>query len=562
MGALKDYLEASSIAGLSFLSSSKSLWSRSTWISAVIFSFFFAIYQIDSTFKSWDKNPVTIDMEILPISRVKLPGITVCPPKGSHTGLNYDLIRARNITLDNKDRQEMINYAVDHLIDDEVLMANVDMFTNADAPRHAFEGHTSFVTKPLKLGDRMKWYFATSTTSGSVNNTWFGEIFELAKFIPVGTWSCKIIVNYHLKMFHPGSYFVIEIQLDIDDDHEIFNMIYPDEYRDIFNLGEYFSGNKTLKRKIPIQHFFWKKHGRTVQITYERKWDQGYFLPWEKTRITGFHVKWYFEDENGETIDVYQPPAFMDAYTLAFQQFVNLVNTGVTIKGIAVEDIWERLNGLKRDWIIETKHDLEDESSPKYMKINDIEVLLSKFSDNIRVIQNRNLNNDISDEIIKIGYKMFTKLILCPAGRGDNNFLDNIRQKRLLFRLYIIVSPLIYLEGNQQLHWTSIYKIFNNLLNTSEPRMILQELFQIAKKDGEKIAMTVSGHLLQMIDNKMHLQYGIIKTAMFSNEYLGNSSNHHFFTVLKNEIDSCIKLGDCQPILGKMESIGENLEIK
>ena len=88
--------------------------------------------------------------------------------------------------------------------------------------------------------------------------------------------------------------------------------------------------------------------------------------------------------------------------------------------------------------------------------------------------------------------------------------------------------------------------------------MILQELFQIAtRKDGEKFAMTVSGHLLQMIDKKIHLQYGIKKTAMFSNECLGNSSNHPFFTVLKNEIDSCIKLGDCQSLLGKLKSIGD-----
>ena len=119
----------------------------------------------------------------------------------------------------------------------------------------------------------------------------------------------------------------------------------------------------------------------------------------------------------------------------------------------------------------------------------------------------------------------------------------------------IIAAPHLYLEGNQRLQWVSIY---SNLIKTSQPRTILQELLQIAtRKDGEKFAMTVSGHLLQMIDNKIHLQYGIIKTAMFSNEYLGNSTNHLFFTLLKNEIDSCIKLGDCHSLLGKLESIGD-----
>ena len=188
---------------------------------------------------------------------------------------------------------------------------------------------------------------------------------------------------------------------------------------------EWYSGNTIVKKKIPITDFFWYKNGRTFVIFYQRKWEQKEFSEWKEKRMTGFHAKWYFEDENGMKIDVYQPPAFVDAYTLAFQQFVNLVNTGVTIKGIAVEDIQERLHGLKRDWIIETKHDLEDESTPKYTEINGIEVLLSRFSDDIRVVQNRNLNKEIIDDIIEIAYKMFTKLMLLPAGRGDNNFQVN-----------------------------------------------------------------------------------------------------------------------------------------
>ena len=81
------------------------------------------------------------------------------------------------------------------------------------------------------------------------------------------------------------------------------------------------------------------------------------------------------------------------------------------------------MKGLKRDWIIDTTHDLEDVSSPRYMDFIEIEGLLSKFSDNISVVQNRNLSKDISDEIIEVGYKMFTTLIVLPAGGGDNNYL-------------------------------------------------------------------------------------------------------------------------------------------
>ena len=74
--------------------------------------------------------------------------------------------------------------------------------------------------------------------------------------------------------------------------------------------------------------------------------------------------------------------------------------------------------------------------------------------------------------------------------------------------------------------------------------------------------MIVSRNLLQLFANKIHLQYGVIKTAIFNEEYLRNLSEIPVFAPFRNETDSCILLGDCQPLLGKLESIGENLQIK
>ena len=87
--------------------------------------------------------------------------------------------------------------------------------------------------------------------------------------------------------------------------------------------------------------------------------------------------------------------------------------------------------------------------------------------------------------------------------------------------------------------------------------MILQELFQIAeKKDGEKIAMTVSGHLLKMLAIKTQIQYAKIETLFLGNEYLQTPSNHRLFSTLRSETEMCIKLGDCQPLLSELVSIG------
>ena len=39
-------------------------------------------------------------METFPISEVPFPEVIVCPPLGSNTALNYDLMTAENITID------------------------------------------------------------------------------------------------------------------------------------------------------------------------------------------------------------------------------------------------------------------------------------------------------------------------------------------------------------------------------------------------------------------------------------------------------------------------------
>ena len=68
--------------------------------------------------------------------------------------------------------------------------------------------------------------------------------------------------------------------------------------------------------------------------------------------------------------------------------------------------------------------------------------------------------------------------------------------------------------------------------------------------------MVVSQHLLHMFANKIQLQYGKIKTAMFFQEFFQTSSNHSDFTSLKNETELCIQLGECDYLFDKLKSIG------
>ena len=70
---------------------------------------------IFESFQSWDESPITTTIETRPITELKFPKVTVCPPKNTFTDLNNYLIMAENINLDSDTRIELQNYAKDVL---------------------------------------------------------------------------------------------------------------------------------------------------------------------------------------------------------------------------------------------------------------------------------------------------------------------------------------------------------------------------------------------------------------------------------------------------------------
>ena len=49
------------------------------------------------------------------MSKVPFPEVTVCPPPGSNTALNHDLMTAGNITIDNETRTYLLEMAISKL---------------------------------------------------------------------------------------------------------------------------------------------------------------------------------------------------------------------------------------------------------------------------------------------------------------------------------------------------------------------------------------------------------------------------------------------------------------
>ena len=111
MEGIKTFLESSTIHGLNYISTTRK-YVRLLWIFVIVTGFSVASLLIKESFDSWSESPVKTSIETLPISEIKFPKVTVCPPKNTFTDLNYDLMMPDNVTLTEKMRDEMFSYAV------------------------------------------------------------------------------------------------------------------------------------------------------------------------------------------------------------------------------------------------------------------------------------------------------------------------------------------------------------------------------------------------------------------------------------------------------------------
>ena len=73
MDSVKEFLEASTIHGLVYISASKKKLQKILWVSVVFTGFLFAGILIKTSFSDWAKNPFSTTMETFQINDVSFP---------------------------------------------------------------------------------------------------------------------------------------------------------------------------------------------------------------------------------------------------------------------------------------------------------------------------------------------------------------------------------------------------------------------------------------------------------------------------------------------------------
>ena len=311
MVTFKEFLESSTIHGLFHISNSKR-YSRFFWIFVVILGFSGSIFLIVQAFNNWDLDPIKTTIETKPIFHLKLPNITVCPPKDTFTNLNYDLMMMENVNLSSETRLEieknarqelqtsyfeMIKRNLGKLIEENRYFNWYHGYSRISLPWYAKDDNDPILTYENNIEEREgndfekqfrghKYAIETSATSGLIKTQYFGERYDMTKIERKLFYIIRIFIPTHVLN---NEDYTLTVEVDsvhmlvqgksIDKQAKIFKnreMHWVDKGdREVFNI----TGPKNkymyfrLMRDVTVQDL-----KRNTKIK----------------KMPGFQVKWYY----------------------------------------------------------------------------------------------------------------------------------------------------------------------------------------------------------------------------------------------------------------------------
>ena len=181
MEGVRTFLESSTIHGLTYISTSRK-YAKLFWILIVLAGFIEASFLIKESFDFWSESPVKTTIETLPISKIKFPKVTVCPPKNTYTNLNHDLEKADEIgEFDNDTRQALLDFVFETIHDGffEDIRHNSSFLNEENKFHNWYNGYTTIqFIKPGSNIIQLCSLVSTCTLNGSFSTFGFAEEFN------------------------------------------------------------------------------------------------------------------------------------------------------------------------------------------------------------------------------------------------------------------------------------------------------------------------------------------------------------------------------------------------
>ena len=119
----------------------------------------FAGVLINESFGNWSSHPVSSVISTHPIKDLKFPNVTICPPKGTNTALNYDLFKLqKNFTSLEKNliTKEIINAFFD--VETKTYVKTISDLVNEENFANIYRGFQPLPTQSTQNEYTVKLY--------------------------------------------------------------------------------------------------------------------------------------------------------------------------------------------------------------------------------------------------------------------------------------------------------------------------------------------------------------------------------------------------------------------
>ena len=479
MDVLTNYMENSSIHGVGFISKTKA-FRRAFWLFVVLTGFTGAFIIIFYNFQNWAETPVITTMETLPISELKFPRVTICPPPNTYTNLNYDLMKSGNRTMKDevknepsilKDTDAEVHTKIDGMITD--LLGRIVDSEYKQALKLYFEEGNKYINwyhgYSQELETKWGWFDAStvqsiysSAASGSINTPGFGKPFDISYFINPKTLhkhKYKVILD-----FSNISKKVVELHVNINialhRKEKVTYEICGDKLaRPILVSGKISftiqcqegRGNKCV-RKYNEEIC---KESNVEFILQRRNYNQGEINVAMLKNMTGMNVTWNYShnlSSSEQTTFVDQNKKFIQLANI-YNKYGSKVDIRKEIKQFQVNSLKTFLDRNKDKKIETITNDFENAIDGDRF-LNDMKNGLEKI----------NINNVsiITDEKIYTAGNMYTYLVTEPTDLWMNSIFfffsslgsESLRETLLLISNY---DPQNHFQG-------TVKKILLNIL--------------------------------------------------------------------------------------------------
>ena len=429
MEGLKEFLESSTIHGLSHIASKRSL-SRLLWLSVVITGFTMAGLLIKQSLDNWAASPVSTTTESLPISQVVFPRVTVCPPRDTFTSLTPDLLAAEQQHLDNNSRSKVLEKVPEavHDSDFERRFTEFESFVEQDKYRLWYKGESE-ITYPYKSSSGSMVYYKHSTyaLAGTVETPYFRQPFERSSFYRYFQYAVSIRVPDSI-VNSSAIRLVLHMEYDTSE-YDTLRVVGPESSQ----LEE---GNKMFSLNVSMVDEY-SYVVESVAVSFYRRIKSSELDRWERRRNTGLRLSWTFQYSDIEE-------AFTFYQHGAYRQFANLIHEGRDLKSL-----WEQVK-LSRNLLFLNKHSDDFPSCGSSRVGGILKDWISLYKDvkkNYEDVSIEPLYPAIKKETLGEAARIYFYMIHCPDNIEKSlylkKFYDDLIQQQSLKTIILTLGDIV-----------------------------------------------------------------------------------------------------------------------